>query len=334
MAARQRLPALLAACGLGCGWAPPLATLDWSAPVTPSPAPLAPLPRLSVEGTGLRTAAGPLRLRGVNVCSLEFDATGANWELGPDGSGLLAVLADPSRWNANAARMPLNQQWLLEDEDYRVLVERLIDDANARGVYLVLDVQWEVGRKLEPYHQNILEVPTFGEGNTTEAFWHLVTSRWANRTNLLFDLINEPHGRSDEETAEAMQVLVDAIRQRDDKTPIVIGGMNWAHSVEYYAQRPLRGPQLIYSAHQYLPWDGTDTFAAHFGRPAAKIPVLVGEFLAEEANSGYALALADAADASGAVGWLPWAVGCGFTKSSDQSGEPFASLARKMRAGR
>lgn len=297
----------------------------------PTAAPANPLPRLSVSGTQLRTDAGPVRLRGVNVCSLEFDATGANWELDASGSAVLAALADPARWHANAVRMPLNQQWLLEDETYRAKVEQLIDDANARGLYVVLDDQWEVGMTLDPYDKNILKLPTFGEGNSTEAFWLLVTSRWANRTNLLFDLINEPHDKGDDETKEAMQVLVDALRTRDAQTPIVVGGMNWAHSVAFYAAHPLSGANLIYSAHQYLPYDGTDSFGDHFVKPAAKIPVLVGEFLADEKDVGYALSVADAAESAGAVGWMPWAIGCGFAKDSDQTDEPFISLAQKIR---
>ncbi len=327
----RRLLVFLTVGGFGCGAPAPVAKLDWHQPVMPTAAPANPLPRLSVSGTTLRTAAGPVRLRGVNVCSLEFDEAGANWELGATGSGVLAVVADPARWHANVVRMPLNQQWLLEDEAYRGRVEQLIDDADARGVYVVLDDQWELGQTLDPYDKNILELPTFGVGNTTEAFWHLVTSRWANRTNLLFDLINEPHGKGDDETAEAMQVLVDAIRVRDAQTPIVVGGMNWAHTVAFYASHPLAGANLIYSAHQYLPYDLTDSFGAHFVDPAAKVPVLVGEFLADPNDSSYAVAVADAAESAGAVGWLPWAIGCGFDKDSDQTEEPFITLAAKIR---
>ena len=328
----SRAPMLPVVLMLGCG-PPPQALLDWSVPPTPTSAPATQLARLAVDGADLldATSRQPVRLRGVNVCSLEFDAQGTNWKLGSSGSALLQTLADPARWKANVVRMPVNQQWFLEDDAYVERIERLIDEANALGIYVLLDVQWEVGRKLEPYHENILELPTFGEGNTTEAFWHRASARWVNRTNLLYDLINEPHNYSDVDTAAAMQALVDAIRQRDSEAIIVISGPNWAHSVDYYRTRPLSGANLVYSAHQYLPYDEPAGFGARFGDAARTLPVLLGEFLAEEKNADYAGQVIDAAERYGLEGWLPWAVGCGFDESADTGGEPMASVARRMR---
>jgi endoglucanase len=265
------------------------------------------------------------------VCSLEFDREGANWQLSATGSAVLATLADPTRWKANVVRIPVNQQWFLEDEAYVLRVERLLDEANDRGLYAILDVQWEVGRALEPYHLNILELPTFGEGNTTEAFWLKASGRWQNRTNLLYDLINEPHGYGAETTAQAMQSLVNGIRQRTPDAVIIIGGPDWAHSVDNYRVQPLEGGQLVYSAHQYLPYDPPSAFPDRFLRAAETLPVLLGEFLADEKNPDYVKALVEAAEGSNVVGWLPWAVGCGFDINDDQTREPTSFLARAMR---
>ncbi len=309
-----------------------MAQLDWSQAVAPTPAPVPPMKRLHIDRTFLIDETGQaLRLRGVNVCSLEFDRDGANWKLGTDGSALLATLRDAARWHANVVRVPVNQQWFVEDDSYVQRVESIIDDANRRGLYVLLDVQWELGRKLDPYWDNILKLPTFGPGNTTEAFWHKASSRWANRTNLLYDLINEPHGHDAETTARAMQVLVDAIRQRDTLAVIVVGGMDWAHTVDHYRTHPLKGPNLLYSAHQYLPWDDVGGFARRFGNAAKKVPVIIGEFIAEQSTLEYAQKLVSTAESEGVNGWLPWAIGCGFDETSDQSVEPLKFLAAKMR---
>ncbi len=309
---------------------------DWSAPVDPTPAPTSQLPRLQTRGAELVTShdGAPIRLRGVNVCSLEFDATGRNWELGETGSALLATLADPLRWNVNVVRMPVNQQWFVEDDAYVARIERLIDDADRRGVYVILDVQWEQGRALEPYHDNILELPTFGFGNTTEAFWHRAVGRWSNRTNLLYDLINEPHDQPPERTAAAMQAMVDRIHSRQPDAVIVIGGMGWAHSLDYYRTRPLSGPNLVYSAHQYLPHDRPEKLLFNFQLAAQSLPVLLGEFLASDEpvlGRPWANLLVEQAEASGVDGWMPWAIGCGFGKEDDTLREPLISLARTMR---
>jgi hypothetical protein len=320
----------------GCGPAEP--GPDWTEPVSPTPAPASAPPRLHVEGATLRDEAGrEVRLRGVNVCALEFDVEGANWQLQPDGgSPLLDTLADPARWGANVVRMPVNQEWFLTDAAYVERVERLIDAAGLRGLYVLLDVQWEHAQRTEPYHLNILKVPTFGGGDTTEAFWHLASSRFANRTHLLFDLINEPHDTPAAEVSTALQRLVDRLRQRSAEPLLIIGGPDWAHSVGWYRDHPLRGENLVYSAHQYLPYDGPAQFFENFERTAEVAPVLLGEFGVEAAEvdgRAWQEVLVERAEAAGVDGWLPWAIGCGFQVDDDVSGPPqVRQLAASMRA--
>lgn len=318
---------------LACGRAPPpVASLDWLAAPEPTAAPERQLPRLRVEGARLARATDGVTtsLVGVNVCSLEFDATGANFRVDERGSLTLQTLAAPARWGANAVRVPVNQQWFLERPDYVERIERLLDEANALGLYVLLDVQWEHGERTEPYHLNILELPTFGPGNTTEAFWLAATSRWSNRSNLLYDLVNEPHGHSDEDTAAAMQALVDAIRRRDQQAVVVVAGMNWAHTLDHYRRHPLQGANLVYATHQYLPYDQPDGFQERFGRASATLPVLVSEFHADPAEGDYAQRLVDFAEGASVDGWMPWAVGCGFELDDDRTREPLMGLARRM----
>jgi hypothetical protein len=318
--------AFLSACGS------PDAPLDWSKAPTPSPPPSQSPPSLHTEGRMLKTAAGAeVRLRGLNVCSFEFDALGANWQLSADGgSALLDVLADPKRWNANVVRLPVNQEWFLTDGAYVERVEHAIDAAAIRNLYVILDVQWERGQRTEPYHLNILKEPTFGEGNTTEAFWLAASGRFANRTNLLFDLINEPHDVPFERLHASFQRLIDNIALVAPQTVIIAGGPNWAHSVEPYRTRPLRG-QVLYSAHQYLPYDTPAQFETHFLRTAQNLPVIIGEFDARSESTLYHDTLIDAAEAGGLVGWLPWAMGCGLSSDDDRGSGPGARIAARLR---
>lgn len=322
----------------GCGEPDPWSVPgpDWAEPVSPTPAPASPLPPLVVEGSELLSSAdrAPVRLRGLNVCSLEYDRLGAVWELEGAQSRLLDALANPDSWNVNAVRVPVNQQWFLEDEEYVRRIEIVMDDADRRGLYVLLDVHWEVGRTLDPYWANILAAPTFGFGNTTEAFWHKATSRWANRTNLLYDLVNEPHGRPTE-TARAMQVLLDRIRQRSSEAIVVVAGMDWAHTVDAYREHPLAGRQVVYSAHQYLPYDEPAKFGGNFLDAARRVPVILGELGVEEAyvdGTLYQQRLIEAAEDGGVDGWMPWAVGCGFGKDDAERTPPLAYLSGRMRA--
>jgi hypothetical protein len=205
--------------------------------------------------------------------------------------------------------MPVNQEWFVTDDAYVTRVEQLIDAAALRGLYVVLDVQWENAERTDPYFLNNLKQPTFGLGNTTEAFWHRASGRFSNRDNLLFDIINEPHDVKPEELARGMQKMLDRLAQRAPETPVVVSGPDWAHSVDFFRLHPLRGRNVVYSAHQYLPYDPPEKFQGNFEQAAQSLPVLIGEFGPEDA--GYTNELIDHAEASGVDGWLGWAIGCG-----------------------
>jgi hypothetical protein len=329
---RGWLLVLLAACG------GPLTTLDWTQAASPTPAPVTSPPALHLEGRALRDDRGAtVHLRGLNVCSLEFDATGSTWKLTTDGgSELLDVLADRSRWAATVVRVPLNQEWFLTDDAYVARVEQVVDAAATRGVYAVLEVQWERGVKTDPYFLNILPEPTFGAGNTTEAFWHRAAGRFSNRRNVVFELINEPHDVPFERLHEAFQALVDGLHQRAPGVLVIASGPDWAHSVEAWGRRPLRG-DVIYSAHQYLPYDEPSVFAKNFEATAATLPVLIGEFDASGAlvdGRPFHEVLVERAEAAGTVGWLPWAIGCGLAVDDDRGSDAGAGLAALLRARR
>lgn len=283
---------------------------DWSEPTSPTPAPARTPSRLHVDGPDLRDEAGQLvKLRGVNVCALEFDLDGTNW------NGAIPILSDSSRWNANVVRMPVNQEWFLTNDDYVTRVESRIDEAAVAGLYVVLDVQWETAERTDPYTDNILRAPTFGFGNTTEAFWHRASGRFSNRTNVLFDIINEPHDTPFEELHVLMQRMVERLARRVPDQLVVVGGPDWAHSVEPWRVRPLKGANVIYAAHQYLPYDAPEDFALNFENTAREFPVLISEFLAED--DAYFATVIERAEASGVDGWLPWAIGCGFNLDDD-----------------
>ena len=303
---------LITSCGV-----PDVDGPDWLEPTTPTAAPARMPPRLHLDGADLRDDAGHVvKLRGVNVCSLEFDSTGANWD------GAIAVLSDPARWRANAVRMPVNQEWFLTEDAYVARVESLIDEAALAGLYVIVDVQWENAQRTEPYQLNILKAPTFGFGNTTEAFWHRASGRWSNRTHVLFDVINEPHDTPFDVLHTLMQRMVDRLSQRAPEQLVVVGGPDWAHSVEPWRQRPLKG-NVVYAAHQYLPYDPPEKFNENFGRTSRELPVIVSEFLSED--DGYVDAVIDAAESAGVDGWMPWAIGCGFTLDEER-------LASRVRA--
>lgn len=295
------------------------------------------LPRLQTSGNKIviSTTGQEIRLRGVNVCSLEFDNSGRNYELSNGQSNLLTVLSDRSKWNANSFRMPLNQEWFVNNtNNYVSRVTQIIDDANNKGLYVIADDQWEKGQSTDPYSLNILKIPTFGSGNTTEAFWRKFISLYKDRTNIIYDVINEPHDYPASESAAAMQRMVTIMRSLQPNALIMVGGYSWAHSVDYYRTNPISGENIIYSAHQYLPYDNPDKFQSNFGATAKVRPTYLGEFdMDSDYINGqpYQKLLIDYAESNELVGWAPWAIGCGFEKDSYSSYGPAKIAADYMR---
>ena len=76
-------------------------------------------------------------LRGVNVSGMEYDSTG-------QGVPIADLMALADNWKINIVRLPINQQWWLNDENgnYRQLITERIDSLKSRNIYTIFDLQW------------------------------------------------------------------------------------------------------------------------------------------------------------------------------------------------
>lgn len=225
---------------------------------------------LYVDGPKVKTRGGrEMWLQGVAVPSLEWSVRGERVEKSFD----VAI----NKWNANVIRLPVKGQlWFgegkkhnaVEDggEAYRALVDKLVDYANKRGCYVIID--------LHEY-----KAPT----EAHRKFWLDAAKRYANMPGVMFGLLNEPHGISwDEwlnggtlsnvkregvvdENDEAKDVkasighkaLLEAVRSTGAKNVVLIGGLDWAYDISgvlrgYGIEDP-DGNGIIYDSHVY-PW--------------------------------------------------------------------------------
>ena len=252
----------------------------------------APPPPLHAIGATLRTPAGKeVLLRGVNVASLEWTATGENV--------LKSVQVAVDDWHANIIRLPLCQdRWFGKTEGqtdggagYRHIVRDVVRTVSQRNAYVLLDLHWSdagewgkhVGQHKMPDENSVL-------------FWKSCASAFANDPAVLFDLYNEPYGvswnvwRDGGEVTETdhgvtlryqavgLQKLLDTIRDAGARNLVVAGGLDWAYDLtgipRGYALHDARGAGVIYSTHIY-PWKKDwDRFV---GPVIGRYPVLVGE---------------------------------------------------------
>jgi hypothetical protein len=162
---------------------------------------------IRVEGNRFVNGAGQtIRLLGVDRTSSEYgcvDGFGYN-----DGHYDAADAAAIASWNANAVRVPLNEDcWLgingqpnsnegadppLTQAGYQESIENYVADLNAHGLYAILDLHWTA-----PGSQVPLEQQPMPDKDHSPAFWTSVASTFKNDPGVVFDVFNEPFDPTD-----------------------------------------------------------------------------------------------------------------------------------------
>ncbi len=235
-----------------------------------------------------------------------------------DAAGAAAVAA----WNANAVRIPLNEDcWLginglpagsLTAAGYRAAIERYVQALGADGIYAILDLHWSADGSAQSDGQR--EMP---DGHSA-AFWRSVATAFLNDPAVLFDVFNEPEGDDGYAvswscwvgggctvpnvadgaavtdppiyTATGMQALVDAIRATGATQPILAGGLSYANDLSQWLANEPADPahQLAASFHNYTgeACDTENCWNDQIAPVAARVPVVTGEFDEDDCPAG------------------------------------------------
>jgi endoglucanase len=152
-----------------------------------------------------------IRLLGVNHQSFEFACVdGFGYDDGLMDDADAAAIAS---WNANAVRVPLNEDcWLglngnpndnegadppLTMDGYRQAVEQYVADLNAHGLYAILDLHWAAPGNTTP-----LEQQPMADMDHSPDFWSSVASTFADNPAVVFDLYNEPFDPTQDNDAD------------------------------------------------------------------------------------------------------------------------------------
>jgi hypothetical protein len=158
---------------------------------------------IRVEGNHFVNGEGQtIRLLGVDRTSSEYGCVdGFGYD---DGHFNEAVAAAIASWNANAVRVPLNEDcWLgingqpntgeapLTMAGYRQEIENYVADLNAHGIYAVLDLHWTA-----PGNQPALEQQPMPDAHSIP-FWESVAATFKSNPAVVFDVFNEPYSPTD-----------------------------------------------------------------------------------------------------------------------------------------
>ncbi|MGH3734661.1 MAG: cellulase family glycosylhydrolase [Micromonosporaceae bacterium] len=243
-----------------------------ASPTTSPPPPTGDTPaeingQLTVCGVKLCNRYGnPIQLRGMS-------SHGIQWyhQCLPDAA--LDALAND--WNADVMRISMYIQEGGYETNPRLYTDRvhaLIEEATARGMYAIVD--WHMLNPGDPYY-NLSRAKTF----FTE-----IAQRHNNKTNLLYEIANEPSGVSWSRIRGYANELIPVIRQHDPETPVLVGTRGWSSlgvsdgsDESEIVASPVSASNIMYVFHFYAA-SHRDEYLGVLSRAADRLPVFVTEF--------------------------------------------------------
>jgi hypothetical protein len=180
-----------------------------------------------------RTGAG-VQLRGVSSMWL-------NWENTGYAENLSALRWMRDNWNLTVIRAAMGVEpsgaYLSDPTKARGQVERIINNAVAAGVYVIVD--WHAHEAQNHRNQSV-------------AFFSDLARRYGHLPNVLWEPYNEPLQVSWTSVIKPYhQAVVNAIRAADPDNIIILGTPNWSQAVDQAAASRVSGSNLMYTLHFY-----------------------------------------------------------------------------------
>lgn len=149
-------------------------------------------------------------------------------------------------------RLPINLHEMTDGPpDYTIdplltyFLDSAVSWAEELEIYLILD-----NHSFDPFTDTDPNI-----GDILIPVWKQLAAHYEERSNyILYEVLNEPHGISDELWNEIQQEVVDSIRQVDEKHTIIVGPANWNGYNNLSAMPEYDDTNLIYTFHFYDPF--------------------------------------------------------------------------------
>ncbi|SDT38399.1 cellulase family glycosylhydrolase [Actinoplanes derwentensis] len=312
-------------------------TTPTTAPTTTTPpsgvTPVARNGQLKVCGRQLCNAQGKaIQLRGMSTHGLQWYSNCVN-----DAS--LNVLAN--EWNAAVLRISMYIQeggYETDPAGFTAKVNDYIEKATARGLYAIVD--WHMLSPGDP-NFNLARAKTF---------FQQIAARHKDKTNILYEIANEPsdvHWASIKSYADQ---LIPVIRAQDPDGVVLVGTEDWSslgasgdgQGVSRILANPVNAANIMYTFHFYAA-SHDDYYLTTFRDAIAKLPMFVTEFGTQQATGDGGNDFARAQQyldlmAQSKVSWVNWNYsddmrsGAVFTEGTCAAGA-YAGTARLKPAG-
>lgn len=193
---------------------------------------------LRVEGAELLDQYGnPFQLYGMSTHGIGWFPQFVNYD------SFLTLRDD---WNTNCIRLAM---YTAEDAGYctgadkeqlKALVKSGVDYATELGMYVIID--WHILSDQDP---NVYK-------EDAKAFFEEMSSAYAEHTNVLYEICNEPNGYATWDSVKSYaEEIIPIIRAHDEDAVIIVGTPTWSQDIDRAAANPLSYDNVMYALHFY-----------------------------------------------------------------------------------
>lgn len=234
------------------------------------PTPVAVHGQLSVVGAEVHDQQGNVvQLAGASSMWL-------NWENDGYAEDATALRWMRNNWQLRVIRAAMGIEpggaYLSDPQKARGQVERIVDNAIAAGVYVIID--WH-DHKAEMHQSQAVQ------------FFSEMAQKYGDKPNVLYEPFNEPLDIDWKSTLKPYhEAVVAAIRAKDPDNLIILGTPNWSQDVDRAAESPLSGTNLLYTLHFYSCTHGANLRSRAQAAFSQGLPLFVSEWGATHADGG------------------------------------------------
>ena len=208
----------------------------------------------------------PIQLRGMSTHGIQWYANCIKT------ASLDALATD---WNADILRISMYVQeggYETNPRKFTDLVHGYIEEATKRGMYALVD--WH---QLDPGDPN-------ANLAMAKTFFTEIADRHKSKTNIIYDIANEPNNVSWAGIKSYAEQMIPVIRAKDSDGVVFVGTHGWAslgisdgRTETDIINNPINATNLMYTFHFYAASHHDEYFNA-LSRAADKIPLFVTEF--------------------------------------------------------
>ena len=220
---------------------------------------------LRVEGSKLVDQNGePIQLYGMSTHGIAWFPAFVNKDA-------FQTLRDD--WHTNCVRLAMytheNGGYCVggDKETLKSLICTGVEAATELGMYCIID--WHVLNEQNP---NVYQ-------EESKAFFSEMSEKYANHTNIIYEICNEPNGSTSwEDVKSYAKEIIPVIRANDPDAVIIVGTTNWSQDINKALALPLEEENILYALHFYA---GThkDELRSRMERCIqGGLPVIVSEF--------------------------------------------------------